>query len=48
MPGTDSLDAMDPILLADHPENVDLRLPSALPPTSRNTQCIDGLPRLEY
>lgn len=49
MPGADSLlDAIDPILLADRPEDIDLWLPSALPSTSRSAQCIGGLPRLEY
>lgn len=48
MPGAESLDAIDAILLADHPENVDLQLPSALPPALRDTQCIDGLPEIEY
>ena len=49
MPGVESLlDAIDPILLADHPENVELWLPSALPSASRNTQCINGLPQLEF
>ena len=42
------LDAVDTILLADHPENVPLWLPSALPSASRNTQCVTDLPRLEY
>jgi len=49
MPGTDSLlNTIDPILLADHPENFELWLPSALPPASRDAQCIKGLPKLEY
>ena len=49
MPGTDSLlNAIDPIVLADHPENVELWLPSALPLASRDAQCIKGLPKLEY
>ena len=42
------LSAINPILLADHPEDVKLWFPSALPPTSRNVQCIDGLPQLKY
>lgn len=49
MPGSDTLlDAIDPILLADHPEDIELWLPSALPSASRNAQCIAGLPQLEY
>jgi len=49
MPGADSLlDAIDPIILADHPENIDLWLPSSLPPASRDSQCIGGLARLEF
>lgn len=48
IPGASSLSAIDPILLADHPERVELSLPSTLPSASRNTQCVDGLPRLEY
>ena len=49
MPGIEPLlDAIDPILLADHPENVDLWLPSALSPASQSTDCIDGLPRIEF
>ena len=42
------LNAINPILLADHPKNVELLLPSALPSASRDTQCIDGLPQIEY
>ena len=49
MPGSDTLlDAIDPILLADHPEDIELWLPSALPSASRNAQCIAGLPQLEF
>ena len=49
MPGVESsLDMIDPNILADHPETVDLWLPSALPPTLRDTQCIKGLPEIEY
>jgi len=49
MPGTSSLlNATDSILLAVHPEDVELWLPSALPSASRDTQCIAGLPKLEY
>lgn len=49
MPGTNSLlNAIDPILLANHPKNIELLLPSALPSASRDTQCIDGLPQIEY
>ena len=49
MPGADTLlDAIDPIILADHPEKIELWLPSALPPSSRDSQCIGGLAQLEY
>lgn len=49
IPGSEPLlDAIDPVLVADHPENVELWLPSALPPASRDAQCNDGLPQLEY
>jgi len=48
MSGTDSPNIIDPIVLADHPENVELWLPSALPLASRDAQCIEGLPELEY
>ena len=49
MPGVVSLlDAIDSTLLADRPENVDLYLPSSLPPALRSSQCVDGLPRIEY
>ena len=49
IPGSEPLlDAIDPILLADSPESVELWLPSALPPASRDAQCIEDLPRLEY
>ena len=43
-----NLDAIDPILLADRPEDVKLYLPSALPPNSRDAQCSNGLPQIEY
>ena len=49
MPGSESLiDVIDPVLIADHPEHVELHFPSNLPPASRDVQCIDGLPQLEY
>ena len=49
MPGCESLlENADPILLIDHPEDVQLSPPSALPTESRHTQCVDGLPRIEY
>ena len=49
MPGVGPLlDTVDPILLADHPENVNLWLPSALPPASQSTECVSGLPQTEY
>jgi hypothetical protein len=48
VPGSEPLDAIDTVLLADCPENIKLWLPSALPSTSRDTQCIEGLPELEY
>ena len=42
------LDQVDPILLADCPENVALWLPSDLPSSSRNDWCTPGLPHIEY
>jgi hypothetical protein len=49
MPGIKPLlDTIDPVLLTNRPEDADLWLPSTLPPTSWSTQCIDGLPRIEY
>ena len=42
------IDSIDPVLLADHPENIELWLPSAFPPSSLHAQCADGLPQLEY
>lgn len=49
MPGVEPLfDAVDPLLLADHPEKIDLWLPSALPPASRISGCVDGLSQVEY
>ena len=49
IPGSQSsLNAIDTILLADHPENVELWLPSALPSASRDTQCAINLPQIEY
>lgn len=49
MPGSEPLiNAIDPVLLADHPENVELWFPSDLPSASRDAQCIPGLPKLEY
>ena len=47
MPGACSLE-VDPTLLANHPENVQIWFPSTLPSASRDTQCAKGLPRLEY
>jgi len=49
MPGViPDIDAVDPVLLADHPENVALYLPSALPSSLREAYCVNGLPRIEY
>ena len=49
MPGAESLlDDIDPLVLADRPQDVELWLPSALPSTSRDGQCIGGLARIEY
>ena len=49
MPGVEPLiKAINPVLLADRPENIPLWLPSALSPTSRKTLCIDDLAELEY
>ena len=42
------MNSVDIVLLADHPENIELCLPSALPSASRNAQCTNDLPRLEY
>ena len=42
------LDQIDPVLLADHPENVELWLPSDIPQPRREGQCTSGLPQLEY
>lgn len=42
------LDNIDPILLADHPENIQLWLPSDLSSSTRDQCCIPDLPRLEY
>ena len=42
------LNVIDPILLADSPESVELWLPLALPPASRDAQCIEDLPQLKY
>lgn len=46
-PGSEPVE-IDPVLLADHPENIKLWLPSALPPTSCDTQSIKDLRKLEY
>ena len=48
MPSSQPLNAIDLVILADHPENVDVRLPSALPRTLRNTHCVNRLPEIEY
>jgi len=49
MPGVSpDLDAIDPVPLADHPETIELYLPSSLLPGLRVAQCIDGLPRIKY
>ena len=49
IPGSEPLlNTINPVTLADHPEDVELWLPSALPPGSRNAQCAEGLPRLEF
>ena len=42
------IDSIDPVLLADHPERIELWLPSAFPPSSLHTHCTDSLPELEY
>jgi len=41
------LDDIDPATVTETPEIVKLWLPSQLPPTSRESMCIDGLPHLE-
>ena len=49
MPGVaPDLDAIDTTLLADRPEDVELYLPSSLPSSLRDAQCISGLPQIEY
>ena len=48
MPGADSLNVIDPVLLADHPEKVELVLPSHLLSASRDAMCVGTLPQLEY
>ena len=49
MPGLEPLlKTADPELVAEHPEDVQLWLASALPSTSRASQCVGGLPQLEY
>ena len=49
MLGTETtIDTINPVLLANHPENIELWLPSDLPSTSHPKQCIPGLPQLEY
>ena len=49
MPGSGSLlDTTDTVVLADKPESVELWLPSALPSASRDAQCTNDLPQLEY
>ena len=48
MPGIDSLNFIDPVLLANHPEKVEIKLPSGLPSASRDVMCVGGLPQLEY
>ena len=42
------IDAIDPTFLAEHPESVELWLPSAFPFGARDAQCVKGLPQLEY
>ena len=42
------IDSIDPVLLADRPERIELWLPSAFPPSSLHAHCTDGLPELEY
>jgi hypothetical protein len=49
MPGAEChLDTVDPLLLANHLEKVNLWLPSALPPASRISGCVDGLSQVKY
>lgn len=49
MPGVAAdLDAIDTTTLADRPEDVKLYIPSSLPPSARDAQCISELPHLEY
>ena len=42
------IDSIDPVLLANRPERIELWLPSAFPPSSLHAHCTDGLPELEY
>ena len=42
------LDKIDPVLLADHPENVRLWLPSDISQPMREDWCTQDLPQLEY
>ena len=49
IPGSKPLqDAIDTVTLVNQPKNVELRLPSTLPSTSRDTQCTSSLLQLEY
>ena len=50
MPGCKPLfdESANPILLIDHPEDVQLWPPSALPPESCRTWCVEDLPQIEY
>jgi hypothetical protein len=49
MSGVDRLlDGIDIVLITDHPENVQLWLPSDLPQSSRDELCTPGLASMEY
>ena len=49
MSGVDHLlDGIDLVLITDHPENVQLWLPSDLPQPSRDNLCVPGLASIEY
>ena len=49
MPGVSGfLDDIDPTAVTEVPEAVKLWFLSQLPPTSRDSSCIDSLPHLEF
>ena len=49
MPGSQLLlDSIDPVTLVDHPESIQLWLPSTFPSSSCDVICTEGLLLLEY